>query len=112
MGYWARAVLLYQHRHHQELCTLNLRRRRQMLSIWNRLIQPQRLDLSGHITHDMATDGFTRIKAGTRAGVNHQQPAQTAGFLLAKHYEYRGAIQEISKTGRQYSCGFQSMLFR
>jgi hypothetical protein len=83
-----------------------------MWSIWNRLIQLLQLDLFGPITHDMATDGFTRTKAGTKAGINHQQPAQTAGFLLAKHYEYRGAIQVISKPGRQYSCGFQSMLFR
>jgi hypothetical protein len=35
----------------------------------------------------MATDGFIRTKAGTKAGVKHQQPAQSAGFLLAENNE-------------------------
>ena len=82
-----RAVLLYQHPHHQELCTLNLRRRRQMLSMCNRLIQFQQLDLFGPITHDMAMDGFIRTKDGTKAGVSHQQPAQKAGFYWLKNNE-------------------------
>jgi hypothetical protein len=54
----------------------------------NRLIQRQQLDLFGPITLDMAMDGFTRTKAGTKAGANYQQPAQTAGFYWLKITNY------------------------